>query len=112
MYIKFIIRKKTLQRRGTNKNVSKTESSEKAWKVFNKQMTKPAMYQCFKKINSVALYWMSYSGRSKGKEDGEGRGWGKEMNRKLLILKREHELGLGSRNKEKVWVQEILQRQN
>lgn len=34
MYIKFIIRKKTLQRRGTNKNVSKTESSEKAWKVL------------------------------------------------------------------------------
>lgn len=44
MYIKFIIRKKTLQRRGTNKNVSKTESSEKPWKVFNKQMTKPEMY--------------------------------------------------------------------
>lgn len=43
MYIKFIIRKKTLQRRGTNKNVSKTESSEKPWKVFNKQMTKPEM---------------------------------------------------------------------
>lgn len=37
---------------------------------------------------------MSYSGRNKEKEDGEGRGWGKEMNRKLLILKRSHELGL------------------
>lgn len=55
---------------------------------------------------------MSYSGRSKGKEDGEGRGWGKEMNRKLLILKREHELGLAVEIKKKVWVQEILQRQN
>lgn len=44
MYVKFIIRKKTLQRRGINKNVSKTESSEKSWKVFNKQMTKPEMY--------------------------------------------------------------------
>ena len=44
MYIKFIIRKKILQRRGTNKNVSKTESSERAWKVINKQMTKPDVY--------------------------------------------------------------------
>ena len=44
MCIKFIIRKKTLQRRGTNKNVSKTESSEKPWKVFNKQTTKPEVY--------------------------------------------------------------------
>lgn len=31
---------------------------------------------------------MNYSGRREGKKDREGRDWGKEMNRKLLILKR------------------------
>ena len=55
-------------------------------------MTSPEMY--FRKINPVALYWMNYSGRREGKEDGEGRDWGKEMNRKLLKLKRSRELGL------------------
>lgn len=56
-------------------------------RIFSKLMIRrPEMH--FRKINSVVLCWMNYSGRRKGKKDEEGRDQGKEMNRKRLILKR------------------------
>lgn len=48
-------------------------------------MTRPEMYR--RKISSVVLCWVNYNDSLGGKEDGEGRDRGQEMNRKLLVLK-------------------------